>query len=107
MYYGRDLAQLKVLRVTQAGDQLLRLFAARIAFLSLVQILDGRVTVRVILELLNSVVFTIVCDERLLSELLSEVYLEFCNQRYRSEFPCTSVCDFLRDACGVSSRCEW
>ena len=46
VYFGRDLAELKVLRVTQAGDQLLRLFAARIAFLSLVQLLYERVTVR-------------------------------------------------------------
>ena len=29
------------------------------------------------------------CDKSLLSELLSEVYLEFCNQRYRDKFPCT------------------
>ena len=30
LYVGRDLAQLEVLRVTHAGDQLLRLFAQRI-----------------------------------------------------------------------------
>ena len=37
--FTRDLAQLELLRVTHAGDQLLRLFAERIDFLSLVQIL--------------------------------------------------------------------
>ena len=39
-----------------------------------------------------------------LSGRLSEVYLEFCNQRYRDEFPRTSIADLLRDACGVCSR---
>ena len=34
-----DLAQLEVLRVTHAADQLLRLFAERIEFLSLADIL--------------------------------------------------------------------
>ena len=53
LYFRRDLVQLEVLRVTCAGDQLLQLFAERIEFLSLVQILHLRVTVRVILELLN------------------------------------------------------
>ena len=38
-FFRKDLAQLDVLRVTHAGDQLLRLFAERIEFLSLVQIL--------------------------------------------------------------------
>ena len=51
--FRRDLAQLEVLRVTHAGDQLLRLFAERIEFLSLVQILYQRLPARVVLELLN------------------------------------------------------
>ena len=53
LHLRRDLAQLEVLRVTHAGDQLFRLFAEQIEFLSLVQIHYERVTVRVILELLN------------------------------------------------------
>ena len=39
MYFRRGLAKLEVFRVAHAGDQLLRLFAERIEFLSLVQIL--------------------------------------------------------------------
>ena len=39
LYFRWDLAQLEVLRVTHAGDQLLRLFVERFEFLSLVQIL--------------------------------------------------------------------
>ena len=60
MYFERDLAQLKVLRATQAGDQLLQLLDERIAFLNLVQILYERVTVRVILESISR--FMIVCN---------------------------------------------
>ena len=63
-------------RVAHAGDQLLRLFAERIEFLSLVQILG----------------------------LLSEVDFEFCNQCYRDESPRTSLSDFLRDACDACPR---
>ena len=40
LYLRRGLAKLKVFRVAHAGDQLLRRFAQRIEFLSLVQILD-------------------------------------------------------------------
>ena len=40
-------------------------------------------------------------DPSLLSGRLSEVHLKFCNQRYRDKFPCTLLCDFLRDACDV------
>ena len=39
LYLGRGLAKLEVFRVAHAGDQLLRLFAERIEFLSLVHIL--------------------------------------------------------------------
>ena len=53
LYLRRVLAKLEVFSVAHAGDQLLRLFAERIEFLSLVQILHERVPVRVILELLN------------------------------------------------------
>ena len=60
MYFEGDLAQLKVLCLTQAGDQLLQLLDERIAFLNIVQILYERVTVRVILEWISR--FTIVCN---------------------------------------------
>ena len=40
LYLRRDFVKFDVFRVTHAGDQLLRLFAERIEFLSLVQILD-------------------------------------------------------------------
>ena len=35
VFFEKDLAQLEVLRVTHAGDQLLRLVAEQITFLSL------------------------------------------------------------------------
>ena len=44
------------------------------------------------------------CDSSLPSGRLSEVYLEFCDQRYRDKFPCTYLADFLRDACDVCPR---
>ena len=60
-------------RVTHAGDQLLRLFAERIDFLSLVQILSSRITVRVILELLNQSFY---------DSLRLQVFLLNCWERY-------------------------
>ena len=94
--FRRDLAQPEVLYVTHAGDQPLRLFAERIEFLSLVQILfftkhgaGGSRTV-------ESVFLRFPCDLNLLSELLSEVHLEFCNQHYRDEFRRTSSDEFPR-----------
>ena len=38
----------------------------------------------------ESVFWRFPCDSSLLSGRLSEVYLEFCKQRYRDRFPCTS-----------------
>ena len=58
-------------------------------FLSLVQILCQRVPVRVILELLNQY-FDDFLSIRVFFLEVSEVYLEFCNQRYRDKFPCTA-----------------
>ena len=89
--------------VLPMGDQLIRLFAERIESLSLVQILltshgsgDSRTVELVFSQFL--------CDWSLLSELLSEVHLEFCNQRCRDKCPCTPHCDFLRDACDECPR---
>ena len=53
LYFRRDLTQLEVLRVTHAADQLLRLFAKLTEFLSRVQILHQRVTVRVCIKLVD------------------------------------------------------
>ena len=53
VYFRRDPVQLEEVRATHAGDQLLRLFAERIEFLNLVQILCQRVTFRVRFELLT------------------------------------------------------
>ena len=44
------------------------------------------------------------CDSSLPFGQLSEVYLEFCNQRYRDRIPCTYLADFLRNACDVCAR---
>ena len=52
----------------------------------------------------ESVFWRFPCDSSLLSGRLSEVYLEFCNQRYRDRFPCTYLADILRDACDVGPR---
>ena len=57
-----------------------------------------------ILEQLNQSFKRLPCDSSLLSGRLSEVYLEFCNQRYSDKFPCTYLADFLRDACDVCSQ---
>ena len=46
----------------------------------------------------ESVFLRFPCDSGLLSGRLSEVFLEFCSQRYGVKFPCTYPADF-------SSRC--
>ena len=70
----------------------------------LVHILYQRVTVWVRLELLNQSLYDFLAIRVFFSGLLSEVYLAFCNQHYRDEFPSTSLCEFLRDACDEFPR---
>ena len=81
LYFKKDLVQLEVLGVSHAGDQLLRLFAERIEFLSLVQILLFTSHGSGDSQNVGSVVLRFPCDWSLLSELLSEVFLELCNPR--------------------------
>ena len=52
--------------------------------------------IRVIFELLNQSFTRFPCDQSLLSGLLNDVFLEFSNQRYRDNFPCTSSDKFPR-----------
>ena len=98
MCFRRDLAQLEALSVSNAGDQPpLRLLAERVEFLSLVSnplsTSHGPGASRTV----GSVFFTISLRlESFFSELLSEVYLEFCDQHYRDEFPRTSSDEFPR-----------
>ena len=104
LYHRRSLTKLGVFHVAHSGDQLLRLFAERIELFSLVQILHQRVPVRVILELLNQSFDVFLTIRVFFLDGLSEENLEFCNQRYRDRFPCTSIADFLRYACDVCPR---
>ena len=53
LLFGRGLAKLEDLGIAHIGDQLLRLFAEFLCFFSLMQVLQERLLVRVILELLN------------------------------------------------------
>ena len=53
MILGRGFAKLEDLGIAHVGDQLLRLFAERVNLLSLIQVLQEELLVRVILELLN------------------------------------------------------
>ena len=53
MDLGRGFAKLEDLRIAHVGDQLLRLFAELVNFFSRLQVLQERILVRVILELLN------------------------------------------------------
>ena len=52
MFLGRSFAKLKDLGIAHVGDQLLRFFAERISLFGLNQVLQERLLVRVILELL-------------------------------------------------------
>ena len=86
------------------GDELLRLSAERNECLSLVQIPLSASPGSGDSRNVESVFLRFPCDSNFLSGWLSEVYLEFCNQRYRDKFPSTYLADFLRDACDVCPR---
>ena len=94
-----DLAQFEELRVTHAGDQLRRLFAGRIEFLSLVQILYQRVPVRVLLELLNQSFYDF---------FAIGVFFLNCWVRYtlNSVINVTATSSFVFRSVRVSSKCE-
>ena len=53
MFLGRGFAKLEDLSIARVGDQLLRLFAERFNLFGLIQVLQERLLVRMILELLN------------------------------------------------------
>ena len=53
MILGRGFAKLEDIRVVHVGDQLLRLFAELINFFDLIQVLQEKLLVRLVLELLN------------------------------------------------------
>ena len=53
LFRGRGFAKLEDLRIAHVGDQLLRLFAVRINFFGLSQVLQEKLLVRVILKILT------------------------------------------------------
>ena len=62
LFLGRGFAQLEDLGIARVGDQLLRLFAELINLPRLLQVLQERLLVRVILELLNQRFDCFLCD---------------------------------------------
>ena len=95
MFLGRGFAKLEDLRIAHVGDQLLRLFAKRINLFGLIQVLQEKLLVRVVLELLNqlfdrfSVIRVLLLDCRMRYALYSKVDVAAAG------FPVTSRCSLV------------